>query len=105
MAEFQTVLGIVLIVTSIVIISIAVWNIWIGSKATTNDQDTLATITDSEKKGLLGANVILIIIALVLGVYGVVVILPSPKMTSEVPTLRASRSLSGTVLTPSGRSY
>lgn len=103
MAEFQSVLGIILIISAIVIIALAIYNLVVISKATTSLTDVKATLTDGEKKGAQGTNVIIIIIALVMVVYGIVLLLPEPRPTAGIPALRGSRSLSGSVLSPSGQ--
>ncbi len=103
MAEFQTVLGIILIVCAVVIIAIAVYNLFIINKSTTNNNDSNTKLTDAEKKGGMGINVILIIVGLILGVYGVVLILPEKYVPAGgAPVLRGTRSLSGSVLSPTG---
>jgi uncharacterized membrane protein YjgN (DUF898 family) len=102
MAEFQTILGIILIVAAVVIIAITIYNLVIIGKATVDTEDLKAKLTDGEKKGALALNIMLILVALVIGVYGVVIILPSDRATAGVPSLRTSRSLSGAVLTPTG---
>jgi len=102
MAEFQTVLGIILLVVAVVIVAIAIYNLVIIGKATIDTEDVKARLTDGEKKGALAMNVVLILIALIVGVYGVVVLLPSDRAASTVPVLRSSRSISGSVLTPGG---
>lgn len=102
MAEFQTILGIVLIIAAVVIIAIAIYNLVIIGKATVDTNDLKAKLTDGERKGALAMNIILILVALIIGIYGVVVILPSDRATAGVSALRSSRSLSGAVLTPTG---
>ncbi len=103
MAEFQSVLGIILIISAIVIIALAIFNLIIIGKATISDTDIKAKLTDGEKKACQGTNVIIIIISLVMVIYGVVLLLPEQRATAGVPALRTSRSLSGSVLSPTGQ--
>jgi len=102
MAEFQSILGIILIVSAIVIIALTIYNLIVLSKATISANDVNATLTDAEKKGAQGTNIIVIIISLVIGIYGVVLLLPEDRATRGVPALRGQRSLSGSVLAPTG---
>lgn|SRR5450755_2887507 len=102
MAEFQTILGIILIITAVVIMAIAIYNMVVIGKATINTNDIKSTITDGERNGAIATNVFLILIGVVLGVYGIIILLPTDKITAGVPSLRASRALSGSVLTPAG---
>lgn len=102
MAEFQSVLGIVLVVTAVVIIALAIYNLVVINKATIDTEDIKAKITDGEKKGALAVNVILALIGCVLGVYGIVLLLPERKVAQGVQSMRGSRSLTGAVLTPTG---
>ena len=103
MAAFQSILGIVMLVTSIIAIAIAIYNLTIISKATIESSDAKATITDGERKGAMAANVVAIVAALLIGVYGIVILLPAkgpsePYMPPVPSILRTERSLSGTVL-------
>lgn len=102
MAEFQTVLGIILIVCGILVIAMAIYNLIIISKATINTSDPNATLNSTEKNAALAINVIYIVIGLVLAIYGVVLVLPEPRVAKGASAMRGSRSLSGSVLAPSG---
>lgn len=96
MAEFQSVLGIILVISAIVIIAIAIYNLAILSKATIDTQDAKARITDSEKKGAMATNAILIVLALVIGIYGIIVLLPPsapPQQVAVVASQRTSRAV------------
>lgn len=103
MAEFQSILGVVLIISSIVIIVLAIYNLVIIGKATIDTEDAKSKITDGEKKGALGVNVIMILIGLVLGIYGIVLLLPEQKATAGLSSIRSSRSMSSSVLAQSGQ--
>jgi len=102
MAEFQTVLGIILIICGIVIVAIAIFNLVIIAKATINPNDVNATLSSTEKNGGMGINFVSIVIGLVLAVYGVVLILPEQSIAKGASALRGSRSLSGSVLSSTG---
>jgi hypothetical protein len=101
MSNFQIGLGIVLIISAVVIIALAIYNMVIIGKATTTLNDPNATLGDGEQKGGIAINVILILVAIVLGVYGFIVLLPGEKKPPKTPsTLRTTRSLSGSVVSP-----
>ena len=102
MAEFQTVLGIVMIVVAVVLVALMLYNLIIIGKATTTASDSNATLSNGEKKGALASNVVAIVAAIVIGIYGVVILLPTEKATNGVAALRGSRSLSGSVLSRTG---
>lgn len=96
MAEFQTVLGIILVITAVVIIAIAIYNLAILSKVPIDSQDSKSRVTDAEKKGSMATNVILIILALVIGVYGIIVLIPPsapPPPAAVVVSQRTSRAI------------
>jgi len=101
MSNFQIGLGIVLIIAAVVIIALSIYNILIIAKATTTNNDANASLTDGEQKGGIAINVILILISIVLGIFGFIVLFPGEKHTKTVSTLRTSRSLSGSVVSPS----
>ena len=100
MSNFQVGLGIVLIISAVVIIALSIYNMIIIGKATNTNNDSNATLTDGEQKGALAINVILILISIVLGVFGFIVLFPGEKHTKTVSTLRTTRSLSGSVVSP-----
>lgn len=108
MGEFQAILGVILIISAIIVIALSIYNLVVVGKATTNTSDPQATITDGERKGAIGVNVILIIVGLILGIYGIVLVLPDNKGSAGISesvgesTLRHSRSLTGSVLSASG---
>lgn len=96
MAEFQTVLGIILVIAAVVIIAIAIYNLAVLSKATIDTQDAKARITDAEKKGAMATNTILIILALVVGIYGIIILIPPampPQPAAVVVQQRTSRAV------------
>ena len=101
MAQFQTILGVVLIISAVIIIALSIYNLIIIGKARTDLEDPNSKLTDGEKKGAYGVNVVLIIIGLVLGVYGFILVLPEEKAAKGLSSLRGTRSVSGSVLSPS----
>lgn len=94
MAEFQSILGVILLISAIVIIALSIYNLVIIGKATISAEDVRATLTDGEKKGALGVNIILILIGLVIGIYGVILLLPEEKATANILPVRGPRSVS-----------
>lgn len=100
MAQFQSILGVVLIVCALIIVILSIWHLVIIGKARTNLEDSNSTITDGEKRGAYGTNVILMIIGIVLGVYGVVLVLPTEKTVEGITKITGRRSAAGSVLSP-----
>jgi hypothetical protein len=109
MAQFQTTLGVVLIIAAVIIIALAIYNLVVIGKATTTANDNNTILTQSERSGGYGVNIILILVGLVLGIYGFVLLLPeysyapSDRPRSEgTPIVRGTRSVSGNVVLPTG---
>ena len=102
MAAFQTILGIVLIISAVIIIALSIYNLVIIGKATTSLNDPNAILTDGERKGAYAINIMMILIGLVIGVYGFVLLLPEEPVntTRGVSALRGTRSLAGAVVAP-----
>src|SRR5579885_3540416 len=102
MAQFQVTLGIVLIVAAVILIALAIYNLVIIGKATTTLNDQNAILTDGERRGGYGVNIIVILIGLVIGVYGFVLLVPEEGFRTETRTIKSTRSVSGAVVTPTG---
>jgi len=101
MAQFQMILGVVLIITSIIVVILSIYQLVIIGKARTNLEDSKSTLTDGEKKGAIGVGIIIILAGIIMGVYGIVLVLPEEKTARGISALRGTRSISGEVLSPS----
>jgi hypothetical protein len=101
MAEFQTVLGIILIVAAVILVAIAAYTLVVVSKSTTSSNDVNSNMTDMDRNGAIAANVITALIAVVIGVFGIIIVMPQKSGPKGTPAMQTSRSLSGTVLSPS----
>lgn len=101
MSQFQTILGIILIIIAVVMIALAIYNIIIVGKIRTSDVDAQSKISEGERRGAIVSNVIIILGSIVLGVFGFILVLPDKKSTSGLAALRNTRSVSGSVLSPS----
>jgi len=97
--SFQRILGIVLIITAIVIIALSIYNLVIIGKIRTDQEDINSKITSGEKQGSYGVNIIMILIGIVLGVYGIILVLPEEKTAKGIAALRGTRAVTGSVLT------
>jgi len=105
MAQFQTVMGAVLIIIALIMIAMAIYNMAVISHASTTDDDPKTTLSPMEKSGIYATNAIFILIAVILGVYGIVLLVP-PKKTEiiylqppppqPVPSMLSSRSYATT---------
>ena len=98
MAKFQTILGTILIVSAVIIVALSIYNLIIIGKARTDLEDINSKLSDGEKKGAYGVNVVMILIGVVLGVYGFILVLPEEKAARGLSSLRGTRSVSGSVL-------
>lgn len=76
MTQFQTVLAAVLIITAIAIIAFSIYNMVIIGKAATTDEVTDTNLTVNEKSAVYAVNTITIILSVVIGVYGVILLIP-----------------------------
>lgn len=79
MSQFQAVLGVILIISAIIIVTIAIFNLLILKDIETNNADPKSTITRSEKNAVLVTEIILILIGIILGIYGIMVVMPRRK--------------------------
>lgn len=100
MAEFQTILGIILIIVSVVLIALSIYQLSVIGKSRTNLQDAKSTLSDGEKRAAIVIGVIEIVIAIILGVYGVVLVLPEKNTPKAISSLRGPRSISESMLSP-----
>lgn len=77
MAQFQTVLAVVLLITAIAIIAFSIYNMVVIGKAVTTNDTADTTLTVNEKSAVYAVNTISIILSVVIGVYAVILLIPN----------------------------
>lgn len=104
MAKIQQIVAIIIIVVAVWLIIAGAYLAFASSKATSKDSDPNADLSKGEKQGAIALSVIQIIVGVILGVYAVILLLPS-ETAGKVGRALRFRSDRSSVATTSNDDY